>query len=381
MGDKESVEEFLRNIDDIVDKLNLKSKDVVNIFEILKIEKTEIRHSKFLAWLLNPNESHDLNDTVLRKFIMELEKKKENRDKIQIFDIYKLNYKNFKVQTEVDNIDMLLVSEEDKFVICIENKIESFEHIAGDSDKKQTYEYKERILKKYPKGENGYKHLFIYLSAKGEKPANEEWIDTDYQLIYDILTKILEKETIKSQSVKALIENYIDILKRNDYIEDEKFKRICTEIYTEYKDKWEIIEKNANLDKDMQNIYDDIRMYLNDKSNLFYEKNNYLSFNTQELKNKFDTKANNVFWTIGFYRDKDTVPFYIEIKYNDLEKNEIDKLQNKWRENCVHKKDKFPKNTTYKTLDTVTVDKDNLEETKRKIKEIIDNIIETTRLN
>ena len=29
-----------------------------NIFDALRIERMEIRHSNFLAWLLDPNESH-----------------------------------------------------------------------------------------------------------------------------------------------------------------------------------------------------------------------------------------------------------------------------------------------------------------------------------
>ena len=32
----------------------------LNIFEVLGITKTEIRHSNFLAWLLDPKEAHGL---------------------------------------------------------------------------------------------------------------------------------------------------------------------------------------------------------------------------------------------------------------------------------------------------------------------------------
>ena len=41
-----------------------------NIFEILKISKTEIRHSNFLSWLLNPNGSHQLGDVFLKRFFL-----------------------------------------------------------------------------------------------------------------------------------------------------------------------------------------------------------------------------------------------------------------------------------------------------------------------
>lgn len=38
----------------------------LNIFEVLGITKTEIRHSNFLAWLLDPKEAHGLGDRFLR---------------------------------------------------------------------------------------------------------------------------------------------------------------------------------------------------------------------------------------------------------------------------------------------------------------------------
>ena len=41
------------------DKLEL-GLQTPNIFEVLKISKTEIRHSNFLSWILNPKGSHQL---------------------------------------------------------------------------------------------------------------------------------------------------------------------------------------------------------------------------------------------------------------------------------------------------------------------------------
>src|SRR3989338_9715881 len=43
-----------------------------NPFEVLKADEFEIRHSYFLAWLLNPSENHRLGDYILKKFIKEV---------------------------------------------------------------------------------------------------------------------------------------------------------------------------------------------------------------------------------------------------------------------------------------------------------------------
>ena len=44
----------------------------VNIFEILGITSAEIRHSRVLAWLLDPRESHKLEDKFFKKILMKV---------------------------------------------------------------------------------------------------------------------------------------------------------------------------------------------------------------------------------------------------------------------------------------------------------------------
>ena len=57
--------------DEDFDKLDLGLKNP-NIFQILRISKNEIRHSNFLSWLLDPNESHKLGDIFLKRFLREV---------------------------------------------------------------------------------------------------------------------------------------------------------------------------------------------------------------------------------------------------------------------------------------------------------------------
>ena len=59
--DKESLKSRYDSLlkDEDFDKLDLGLKNP-NIFQILRITKNEIRHSNFLSWLLDPNQSHKL---------------------------------------------------------------------------------------------------------------------------------------------------------------------------------------------------------------------------------------------------------------------------------------------------------------------------------
>ena len=52
-----------------------------NIFDCLKLSRQEIRHSNFLAWLLDPNETHGMNDYFLKEFLKEVLLRKKNEIK------------------------------------------------------------------------------------------------------------------------------------------------------------------------------------------------------------------------------------------------------------------------------------------------------------
>lgn len=67
--DKSELEVAYMNFisDNDVSKLEL-ILDKPNIFHALKIIQQEIRHSNFLAWLLNPKENHGLGNSFLKDF-------------------------------------------------------------------------------------------------------------------------------------------------------------------------------------------------------------------------------------------------------------------------------------------------------------------------
>lgn len=43
-----------------------------NMFEVLKVDRAEIRHSNVLGWLMTPNGSHGLGPVFLRRFLSRL---------------------------------------------------------------------------------------------------------------------------------------------------------------------------------------------------------------------------------------------------------------------------------------------------------------------
>lgn len=202
-----------------------------NLFDILKITRTEIRHSNMLSWLLNPNENHGLGDSVLRGFVQYVVISfSEDAD---VFDTLLMDLHDFLIQREWHNIDVLAVSAEAKFILCIENKIDSAEH------DNQLNRYRKILEETYP----GYKKMYIYLSPEGTEASDSEyWCSMSYTDVLRILESARKKVKLLPDA-ELLIDNYIEIIRRN-IVGDERLAKICAEIYAKHQKALDLIFEN-----------------------------------------------------------------------------------------------------------------------------------------
>ena len=119
---KEKYKDLLKDQD--FDHLNLSLK-IPNIFQILRITKNEIRHSNFLAWLLDPNQSHELGEIFLKTFLKEVFSS-DKFEEIDQVDVEGLDLTKVQIKREWEHIDILI--ELENITVCIENKVLSKEH-------------------------------------------------------------------------------------------------------------------------------------------------------------------------------------------------------------------------------------------------------------
>lgn len=202
-----------------------------NLFDILKISRVEIRHSNMLAWLLSPNENHGLSDSIIHGFIQYVAK--SFSDDADVFDLLLMDCHDFVVQREWHSIDILAVSYNQKFVICIENKIDSKEH------DNQLYRYRKQIEDNFP----DYRKMFIYLSPEGDEPSDpENWCSMGYQDVLSIVENARRKTSLLPEA-QLLVDNYITTIRR-DIVGDEKLARICAEIYAKHQRALDLIFEN-----------------------------------------------------------------------------------------------------------------------------------------
>lgn len=227
--------------DPYYDKLSLELKKA-NIFKVLGISNYELKHSNFLAWLLDPNETHDLGDLFLNRFLTEV--LLEERCKVSLLEIGRIENKDVEIRREWKNIDILLITKE--FVVCIENKFWSKER------NNQLKTYKKRIEEHFP----NKNHVFVYLTPYGEESSmNHIYINSSYSNIIDILDNIIQnRRKLIGESILTYLEDYISILKQV-LMKDDNANRWAIELYKNHKELFDFVwENKPDFHTDFANI-------------------------------------------------------------------------------------------------------------------------------
>jgi len=256
-----------------------------NIFNILNISRQELRHSDFLAFLMNPNQSGDIGRQFLQNFLSLLSK--ENSElRLDFFKMFYCNFDKIVVKREYENIDILvdIVISNKKFVIVIENKVDSGEQFYDDKEVKgQLAKYKKIVDKEF----STHTPIFLFLSPDKHLPSESEWTSIDYNLIYSALCRINSDKA--DNTIKTLIEDYKKTIRGQFEMEnDEKLREAVLEIYNANKDVFDYIYKN--LPNRINATAEIIRNYLGKTDWIDFDskknkgQNTYIIFTTKELK-------------------------------------------------------------------------------------------------
>jgi len=259
--------------DENFERLELELK-TPNIFQILNISRTEIRHSNFLGWLLDSNANHGIGKLFLLKFIRDIASF-ENSDELDEFDIFKLNFDNVEIRREWKGIDILIIF--DTLVVSIENKIDTKDH----SNQLEKYY---RIVNELFKNK---KKAFVYLTPFGDKPKSNfgklNYIIYSYEQIAQQIEKTLK---IHGNSINTkvyqYISDYLTNLKR-EIMKNDNLNILAGKIYKNHKELIDfIIENKPDLATELYPIFE---KFLLEKGMIIGSKNKgYIKFLTPKLK-------------------------------------------------------------------------------------------------
>ena len=128
-----------------------------NIFEAIRHTRAEERHSDFLAFLLDPGETHGLGAEFLVQFLVTAVKAISSESRpLSLGDIVQKHCSGCLVLRERHNIDVLCIDDTHRFLLAIENKVDSGEH----SD--QLIRYRQVLEKRY----GDFRRVLVYLTPE-----------------------------------------------------------------------------------------------------------------------------------------------------------------------------------------------------------------------
>lgn len=204
-----------------------------NIFEALGAVRPELRHSDFLAFLLNPEESHGLGDAFLTRMLQRAVQGAPPSalpvSPVQL-DLWDLG--GATVLREWQNIDLLIADPEHEFVVVVENKIGSTEH------SRQLERYFATVERHYP----GWSILALYLTPEGDPPTGDtRYVACSYDVVHATCEEMLERRgSIMGADVQVLLRHYSQMLRRH-ILSDTPIAELCREIYRKHRRALDLI--------------------------------------------------------------------------------------------------------------------------------------------
>lgn len=267
---------------ELLENLKSKTDNSVNIFDVLKVADTEIRHSNMLAWLLDPTANHGLGGEILKRLINWFAAEYIDTPD-EAVKMLMCNYFSFSIRREWHNIDLLLISTEDKIVIAIENKVYSGEH--GEQLEKYTRTIEEHF--------EGYKQYFLYLTLNSDESSNPDvWRSVGYEKIIEWAEAALTASV--RPEVKQIIEQYISVLRRKVTGYPQEVIELCNKIYQKHKEAIDLIQEVTNSDK---SGFSDFEIWAEEWETSKhitqpYIQGNYLFFRTPGLDEMFPINGN-----------------------------------------------------------------------------------------
>ncbi len=224
---EQALQDFLLDID-CLDELRPWT-DEVNIFDILNISKQEKYHSQMIAWLLDVHENHGFGMAFFRMILEKLMafggSERYDREKMLSMDLNSFNiYKDWKA------IDLVLISEKERVVMAIANKV-----LAKDRDQ-QLSRHRLVIEKDFP----DYEQFFIFLSPEGRMLSDiEKWDTITYGDMADVLEELCHIQTIRPD-VEFMLRNYKDSIRR-DIVDNYQLINLCNKIYNKHRKALDLI--------------------------------------------------------------------------------------------------------------------------------------------
>lgn len=228
-ADKKALEAFLLDNPEL-EKLEALL-DEFNIFEAVGAVRQEMRHSDFLAFLLNPQQQHGLGATFARQLLLTAVRESEQNVAVTAVDLALCDLDDLEVRREWQQIDILLLDETNSLAVIVENKVSSSEH------SQQLGRYWRTVQQYFP----GRHIVGLFLTPDGIEPSDDRYLPIDYGLVHTLTTELIEtRASIIGNDVQTLMRHYAQMLRRH-IMPDSDIAMLAQRIYKKHQRALDLI--------------------------------------------------------------------------------------------------------------------------------------------
>lgn len=261
-----ALEQFVVDNDDLLAIESLIGR--FNIFDAVGIVRAEIRHSNFLAFILDPMESHGQGQLFLKAILMDLLKQAPDSRPLSPIDLDGTVLRGVQVEREWKNIDLLIICQEPAFAIVIENKVDSREH------SNQLNRYRQTMTDHYP----NLRALYIYLTPNRDLPSEPGYVPYGYTDIYRVLTRVRKTyHNAIGEDVRIFLDHYLTLIGTR-FMDNPEIDKLCQQIYKNHRYALDLIFQrvdasgSAALAAAKEVLDQDVRWHV------FYTTGNHIDF-------------------------------------------------------------------------------------------------------
>jgi len=232
---QEAMERFVIENDDL-----LRLEEAIgrfNIFDALGVARAEIRHSNFLAWLLDPGESHGHGDLFLKAVVMDMLRQTEPALRpLSPLALDGVEMSGVVVKREWPaKTDLCISCATPPFVLAVENKVDSGEH------SNQLAKYSKAIAAQFP----GIGALKIFLTRTGAVPSDDTWTVYTHADLHRVLSRVrrMAGGTLGGD-VGVFLDHYLNLI-GSQFMDNPEIVELCRRIYTNHRRAIDLINTHA----------------------------------------------------------------------------------------------------------------------------------------
>jgi hypothetical protein len=179
-----------------------------------------------------PYETHGLSHKFIKALLFDISKKYKSTAHLSPIDVDLMTFSQVEVRREWENIDVLFLDNDEKFLLAIENKID-----ANESNN-QLEKYRGTLDMKFP----GYQKLFIYLTIDGDPPQNDDqWLPYTHADIHNVIISLL-KDNVNTigDDVRTLLLHYTQMIQRH-FMDENEIAILSKKLYERHRKALDII--------------------------------------------------------------------------------------------------------------------------------------------